>query len=184
MGDVLRVHSAALLTVLGSTTFQKLLRDWMNTQAPGARRGLTPDALDRARESSPGLLARAFAGAESSGRLGNEWQKMVETAPSDILTTLVALAPQSGAFLNRVAANLLNRPPNSDSFPTDPNWNLHNLAQAYESNPDAFRRRLAENPSVARVNAGRLHHQVIGRSCLRGGVGQGVAWGVEARRLS
>lgn len=184
MGDVLRVHSAALLTVLGSTTFQKLLRDWMNTQAPGARRWLTPDALDRARESSPGLLARAFAGAESSGRLGNEWQKMVETAPSDILTTLVALAPQSGAFLNRVAANLLNRPPNSDSFPTDPNWNLHNLAQAYESNPDAFRRRLAENPSVARVNAGRLHHQVIGRSCLRGGVGQGVAWGVEARRRS
>jgi hypothetical protein len=144
-------YSAALLTALGPTTFQKLLRDWMNTQAPGARRGLTPDTLNRAGEASPGLLARDFASAESSGRLGNEWQKMVETAPSDILTSLVALAPQSGTFLNRVATNLLNRPPNSDSFPTDPNWNLHNLAKAYEANPEAFRRLLAEQPNEAGV---------------------------------
>ncbi|MBB5083347.1 hypothetical protein [Nonomuraea endophytica] len=144
-------YSAALLTALGPTTFQKLLRDWMNTQAAGARRGLTSDTLKRAGESSPGLLSKVFATAESSGRLGNEWQKMIDTAPSDILTTLVALAPQSGTFLNRVAANLLNRPPNSDTFPTDPNWNLHNLAKAYESNPEAFRRLLAEHPNEAGV---------------------------------
>ncbi|MGW0486494.1 hypothetical protein [Nonomuraea sp. NPDC003214] len=144
-------YSAALLTALGPTTFQKLIRDWMNTQAAGARRGLTPDTLKRAGESSPGLLARAFAAAESSGRLGNEWQKMIETAPSDVLSSLVALAPQSGTFLNRVATNLLSRPPNSDTFPTDPNWNLHNLAKAYEANPEAFRRLLAEHPNEAGV---------------------------------
>jgi len=144
-------YAAALLATLGPTTFQKLFRDWMNTQAAGARRGLTPDALKRAAESSPGLLAKAFASVEGSGRLGNEWHKVLETAPSDFLTALVALAPQSGAFLNRVATNLLNRPPNSDTFPADPNWNLHNLAKAYEANPEAFRRLLAERPKEAGV---------------------------------
>ncbi|WP_101789165.1 hypothetical protein [Nonomuraea indica] len=144
-------YAAALLAALGPTTFQKLLRDWMNIEAAGVRRGLTPDALKRAGDSSPGLLARVFASAESSGRLGNEWQKMVETAPSDILTTLVALAPQSGTFLNRVATNLLNRPPNSDAYPTDPNWSLYNLAKAYEANPEAFQRLLAEHQKEAGV---------------------------------
>ncbi|MFI6295926.1 hypothetical protein ACIBEJ_30305 [Nonomuraea sp. NPDC050790] len=144
-------YAAALLAALGPKTFQKLFRDWMNTQAKGDRRGLTPEALKRAGAASPGLLAKAFASAESSGRLGNEWQKMVETAPSDILTALVGLAPQSGTFLNRVATNLLNRPPNSDAFPTDPNWNLYNLAKAYAANPEAFQRFLAEHPKEAGV---------------------------------
>ncbi|MEV0584018.1 hypothetical protein [Nonomuraea sp. NPDC050310] len=136
---------------MGTKTFQKLFRDWMNNHAKGDRRGMTPDALKRAGNSSPGLLAKAFASAESSGRLGNEWQKMVETAPSDILTALVALAPQSNTFLNRVATNLLNRPPNSDAFPTDPNWNLYDLAKAFKANPDAFRRFLAEHKKEAGI---------------------------------
>ncbi|MGP4097165.1 hypothetical protein [Nonomuraea sp. KM90] len=138
-------YAAALLAALGPETFQKLLRDWMNTLAAGDRRGLSPDALKRADAASPGLLAEAFASAERSGRLGNEWQKMVETAPSDILTTLIGLAPQSGTFLNKVASNLLNRPPNSDAYPTDPNWNLYNLAKAFAANPEAFQRFLAEH---------------------------------------
>ncbi|MFI7618258.1 hypothetical protein ACIBP6_44270 [Nonomuraea terrae] len=144
-------YAAALLAALGPQTFQKLLRDWMNTRAPGNRRGLTPDALKSAGDSSPGLLAKAFASAEGSGRLGSEWQKMVETAPSDILTSLVALAPQSGTFLNRVATNLLNRSANSDAVPTDPNWSLHNLVKAYGANPEAFQRLLAEHPNEAGV---------------------------------
>ncbi|GAA3257575.1 DUF6571 family protein [Nonomuraea helvata] len=144
-------YAATLLTALGPEVLEKLFRDWMNTQAKGDRRGLTPDALKRAADASPGLLARAFASAEGSGRLGNEWQKMAETAPSDILTALVGLAPQSGTFLNKVATSLLNRPPNSDAFPTDPNWNLYNLAKAYEANPEAFQRLLAEHPKEAGV---------------------------------
>ncbi|MBT2232297.1 hypothetical protein [Nonomuraea sp. NEAU-A123] len=144
-------YAAALLTALGTQTFQKLFRDWMNTQAKGDRRGLAPDALKRAGDASPGLLAKAFASAEGSGRLGNDWRKMVETAPSDILTALVRLAPQSGTFLNQVATNLLNRPPNSDAYPTDPNWNLYNLAKAYQANPEAFQRLLAEHQKEAGV---------------------------------
>ncbi|MGP4095105.1 hypothetical protein [Nonomuraea sp. KM90] len=144
-------YATALLAALGPKAFQKLFRDWMTTQAGGDRRGLTPEAGKRAGTGSPGLLARAFASAESSGRLGPEWQKMVESAPSDILTALVRLAPQSGTFLNRVAANLLNRPPNSDAFPTDPNWNLYNLATAFAANPEAFQRFLAEHPKEAGV---------------------------------
>ncbi|WP_336216543.1 DUF6571 family protein [Nonomuraea sp. LPB2021202275-12-8] len=144
-------YAAALLAALGPKTFQKLFRDWMNTQAVGDRRGLTPEASKRAADGPPGLLGRAFASAEGSGRLGPEWQKMIETAPSDILTTLVTVAPQSGAFLTRVATNLLNRSPNSDTFPTDPNWNLYNLAKAFAANPEVFRRFLAEHPNEAGV---------------------------------
>ncbi|QFY12919.1 hypothetical protein GBF35_45875 [Nonomuraea phyllanthi] len=144
-------YAATLLAALGPKTFQKLFRDWMNTQAKGDRRGLAPDALKRAGDASPGVLARIFASAESSGRLGSEWQKMVETAPSDILTALVALAPQSGTFLNRVATNLLNRPPNSDAYPTDPNWNLYNLAKAFGGNPEAFQRLLADHQKEAGI---------------------------------
>ncbi|TYB53436.1 hypothetical protein FXF51_49170 [Nonomuraea sp. PA05] len=144
-------YAAALLAALGPKIFQKLFRDWMNTQASGDRRGLTPEASRRAGAGAPGLLAKAFASAESSGRLGPEWQKMVETAPSDILTALVKLAPQSSTFLTRVATDLLNRPPNSDGFPTDPNWNLYNLAKAFAANPEAFQRFLAEHPKESGV---------------------------------
>ncbi|UBU12530.1 hypothetical protein [Nonomuraea gerenzanensis] len=142
-------YAAALLAALGPTAFQKLFRDWMNNRAAADRRGLIPQAAQRAGDGLPGLLAKAFASAESSGRLRTEWQKMVETAPSDILTALVTLAPQSSAFLTKVATNLLNRPPNSDAFPTDPNWNLYNLARAFAANPEAFQRFLAEHPKEA-----------------------------------
>ncbi|SPL92932.1 unnamed protein product [[Actinomadura] parvosata subsp. kistnae] len=142
-------YAAALLAALGPTAFQKLFRDWMNNRAAGNRRGLTPESAKRAGDGLPGLLAKAFASAESSGRLGTEWQKMVETAPSDILTTLVKLAPQSSTFLTKAAINLLNRPPNSDAFPTDANWNLYNLAKAFAANPEAFQRFLAEHPKEA-----------------------------------
>lgn len=144
-------YAAALMVALGPSTFQRLFGSWMNINAPGDRRGLTPDSLKRARESVLGLLAKAFASAESSGRLGKEWQEMAETAPAEVLTTLVAVAPQSGAFLNRVAASLLKRSPNSDRVPTDPNWNLYNLAKAYQVNPEAFQQFLAKNPNEAGV---------------------------------
>ncbi|MFC5830040.1 hypothetical protein [Nonomuraea insulae] len=144
-------YAAALLAALGPKTFQKLFRDWMNTQAAGDRRGLTPESGKRAGDGLPGLLAKAFASAQSSGRLGAEWKKMIETAPSDVLTALVKLAPQSRTFLTQVAINLLNRPPNSDTFPTDPNWNLYNLAKAFAANPEAFQRFLAEHPKEAGI---------------------------------
>ncbi|GAA3150485.1 hypothetical protein [Nonomuraea salmonea] len=139
-------YAAALLSALGPKALQKLFRDWMNTQAPGDRRGLSTAAGERARDGSPGLLAKAFASAEGSGRLGPEWKELVETAPSDILTALVTLTPQSSTFLTRVATNLLNRPPSSDSFPTDPNRNLYNLAKAFAASPEVFQRFLVEHP--------------------------------------
>ncbi|MET8986957.1 hypothetical protein ABZW49_16035 [Nonomuraea wenchangensis] len=144
-------YAAALLAALGPKAFQKLFRDWINNQAKGDRRGMTPDTLERAENALPGLLAKAFASADGSGRLGNEWQKAMDEASSDTLTALAALAPQSGTFLSRVATTLLNRPPNSDAFPTDPNWNLYDLAKAFKANPEAFQRFLAEHPNEASV---------------------------------
>ncbi|MEV4477024.1 hypothetical protein [Nonomuraea sp. NPDC049504] len=144
-------YAASLLATLGPKTFQKLFRDWLNTQAKGDRRGMTPDTFKHAEGAVPGLLSRAFASAESSGRLGNEWPKAIQEIPSDILTALVALAPQSSAFLNQAATILLQRPPNSDAFPTDPNWNLYDLAKAFKANPEAFQKFLAEHPNEASV---------------------------------
>ncbi|MGI5282461.1 hypothetical protein ACQEVF_03925 [Nonomuraea polychroma] len=143
-------YAAALLAELGGPeAFVKVFRDWINTQAPGQYRGLPPASLEQAAASTPGQLAAAFASAERTGRLGSEWYEMVATAPADVLTTLVALAGQSGTFLNRVAIDLLNRPP--ESVPTAPDWNLYNLAQAYTTNPDAFQQLLAEHPKESGV---------------------------------
>ncbi|MGP3920974.1 hypothetical protein [Nonomuraea sp. 10N515B] len=143
-------YAAALLAGLGGPeAFVKLFREWIDTQAAGQHRGLQPEALERAAASTPGPLAAAFASAERTGRLGGEWYDMVATAPADVLTTLVALAGQSGTFLNRVAIDLLNRSPDAESV--DPDWNLHNLAQAYTANPDAFQQLLAEHPKESGV---------------------------------
>ncbi|MGP4099591.1 hypothetical protein [Nonomuraea sp. KM90] len=102
---------------------------------------LGPDAFTRALD---GGLAEAFASAERTGRLGDEWYALVESAPPDVLTRLVTLAGQSGTFLNRVAVGLLNRPP-------DPGWSPQGLIAAYGRDPLAFQQLLAEHPRETRV---------------------------------
>ncbi|MBF8191000.1 hypothetical protein ITP53_35895 [Nonomuraea sp. K274] len=135
-------YAAALLAALGPETFTRLFGDWI--RAAGEPGGLPPEAMDRAAGSSPGVLAQAFASAERTGRLGEEWYAIVETAPADVLTTLVGLAGQSSTLLNRVAAGVLSRPPG-------PGWNPYNLARAYEANPEAFQHLLAEHEHEARA---------------------------------
>lgn len=117
-------YAAALLTALGPDAF---------TRALGGRDG----ALG-------GGLAEAFASAERTGRLGDEWYELVGSAPVGVLTSLVTLAGQSGTFLNRVAVELLNRPP-------DPGWSPHDLVRAYEDEPLALQQLLAEHPHETRA---------------------------------
>ncbi|MFC5823905.1 hypothetical protein [Nonomuraea insulae] len=117
-------YAAALLTALGPDAF---------TRALGG-----PD------RALGGGLAEAFASAERTGRLGDEWYELVGSAPPGVLTSLVTLAGQSGTFLNRVAVGLLNRPP-------DPAWSMHDLVRAYEDEPLALQQLLAEHPSETRA---------------------------------
>ncbi|MEZ7126979.1 hypothetical protein ACBR40_16740 [Nonomuraea sp. AD125B] len=133
-------YAAALLGALGPGGLVLVLRGWSEVEVPGERDGLPPAALVRAASASPGLLARAFAAAERTGRLGEEWRELPATAPADVLTTLIALARPSGAFLNVVAVELLNRRPDAG-----PDWNLHHLAHAYRSFPEALQELLAEH---------------------------------------
>ncbi|MGA5758008.1 hypothetical protein [Nonomuraea bangladeshensis] len=133
-------YAAALLGGLGPDGLVLVLRGWSEVEVPGERDGLPPAALARAAAASPGLLARAFAAAERTGRLGEEWRELPATAPADVLTTLIALARPSGAFLTVVAVELLNRRPDAG-----PDWNLHHLAHAYRSFPEALQELLAEH---------------------------------------
>ncbi|MET8991669.1 hypothetical protein ABZW49_39985 [Nonomuraea wenchangensis] len=133
-------YAAALLGALGPDGLVLVLRGWSEAEVPGERDGLPPAALARAAAASPGLLARAFAAAERTGRLGEEWRELPATAPADVLTTLIALARPSGAFLDAVAVELLNRRPDAG-----PDWNLHHLAHAYRAFPEALQELLAEH---------------------------------------
>ncbi|MEV0995932.1 hypothetical protein [Nonomuraea sp. NPDC050202] len=108
-------YAAALLTALSPRTFTRLLDG-----------------------SQKEVLARAFASAERTGRLGEEWHDLARTAPPEALTALVSLAGQSGTFLGQVALTLLDRP--------EPGRDLHGLVLAYAANPLAFQQFLAEHP--------------------------------------
>ncbi|MCK2220135.1 hypothetical protein MF672_041015 [Actinomadura sp. ATCC 31491] len=139
-------YAAALLAALGPDGLVLALRCWTEAEAAGEREGLPPAALARAAAASPGLLARAFAAAERTARLGEEWRELPVTAPADVLTTLLALGRPSGAFLTVVAVELLNRRPDAG-----PDWNLHHLVHACRARPEAFQELLAEHPKETGV---------------------------------
>ncbi|GAA1624936.1 hypothetical protein GCM10009733_022010 [Nonomuraea maheshkhaliensis] len=119
-------YAAALLAAIGPDAFTRLLSGHA-----------APDSDGR-------VLAEAFASAERTGRLGDEWYELVDSAPPGVLTNLVTLAGQSGAMLNRVATGLLGRPP-------APGWSPRALVRAYEGDPLAFQQLLAEHQDEARV---------------------------------
>lgn len=117
-------YAAALLEALGPETFTRLL-----------------EGLPR-EQGRP--LARAYASAERTGRLGDAWHDLVGTAPSAALAALVTGAVQSGTVLNRVALTLLNRP-------QDTAWSPRDLLQPYAADPLAFQQLLAEHPRESRT---------------------------------
>ncbi|MEV5891841.1 hypothetical protein [Nonomuraea fuscirosea] len=133
--------AAALLATLGPDAFTRLL----SGQAAADTGGPADDAVPAGGGSVGGRVpAEAFASAERTGRLGDEWYELVDSAPAGVLTNLVTLAGQSGAMLNRVATGLLARPPASG-------WSPRALIQAYEGDPLAFQQLLAEHRDEARV---------------------------------
>ncbi|MFC7588469.1 hypothetical protein ACFQYP_35730 [Nonomuraea antimicrobica] len=105
---------------------------------------LGTDAVTRLLDAGERVIAEAFAGAERTGRLGDEWYALVDDAPATALTSLVTLATQSGTFLDRVAVALLGRTP-------EPGWSPRDLVAAYDGRPLAFQQLLADHPREARV---------------------------------
>ncbi|MGR6922208.1 hypothetical protein ACU635_48840 [[Actinomadura] parvosata] len=144
-------YAAALLGALGPELFVRALRLLTEMPQDGG--------------SGAGLLARAFASGERTGRLGDEWRTVAETAPPAVLGALVSLAPQSGTFLNQAALTLLGRP--------DPPHDVHALVTAYAANPLAFQQFLAEHPreSATLLASGDPALQEALDAALRPGVG-------------
>ncbi|MEQ4725146.1 hypothetical protein [Nonomuraea sp. B19D2] len=142
-------YAAALLGALGPDGFRATFMHWMRDKGPAAmQKGVPPGTLEQAR-GSLGQLARAYSSAEGAGRLGEEWRgKLVETTEPSVLTSLVALSKQSDAFLNQVATLVLSRPLTAESS-AGQNWNLNALVEAYDADPQALQRLLAENKQVA-----------------------------------
>ncbi|MEV0165739.1 hypothetical protein [Nonomuraea fuscirosea] len=134
-------YAAALLATLGPDAFTRLLSEHAASDTDGPAEDAVPA------DGGPvggRVLAEAFASAERTGRLGDAWYELVDSAPAGVLANLVTLAGQSGAMLNRVATGLLGRPP-------APGWSPRALIQAYERDPLAFQQLLAEHRDEARV---------------------------------
>ncbi|MFI6741337.1 hypothetical protein ACIBI9_51190 [Nonomuraea sp. NPDC050451] len=142
-------YAAALLEALGPDGFRAVFMHWMKDKGPAAmQKGVPPGTLEQA-QGSLGQLARAYSSAEGAGRLGEEWRgKLVETTEPSVLASLVALAMQSDTFLNQVATQLLGRPLGAESS-AGQKWNLNALVEAYDANPQALQRLLAENKQVS-----------------------------------
>ncbi|MEV1001787.1 hypothetical protein [Nonomuraea sp. NPDC050202] len=152
-------YAASLLAALGPDRFRALFMHWMKDKGTAAmNNGLPPSVLQQGRESL-GPLAEAYANAERAGRLGQEWNKFIETTDTGMLTTLVAMSKPSRRLLNQVALRELRRPLSTDG----PNWNLNVLMEAYEADPEALQTLLAENKDAA---AGLLHPGRFGRTGL------------------
>ncbi|MCG5219476.1 hypothetical protein [Streptosporangium sp. KLBMP 9127] len=143
-------YAAALLATLGPVAFQQLFRQWKNVNAAGHDRGLPPAVRERARVSL-GVMAGALASADRAKRVGEPWRKeLLEKGELDTLSTLVALADQSDTFLNQVGTRLLNLPLMARrAHMSDPDWNTYALMKAYDANPKAFQRLLAEQKNTA-----------------------------------
>ncbi|AQZ65415.1 unnamed protein product [[Actinomadura] parvosata subsp. kistnae] len=165
-------YAAALLAALGPALFVRALR--LLTEAGAGTPGAPQDASGAHSVAGSGarLLTRAFASGERTGRLGDEWRAVAETAPPGVLGALVSLAPQSGTFLNQAALTLLGRP--------DPPHDVHGLVTAYAANPLAFQQFLAEHPreSATLLAAGDPALQEALDAALEPGVG---AEGLRAR---
>lgn len=145
-------YAAALLAALGPGAFRTLFTQWMNVHHSGPARGLPPEPLDRARPFL-GPLATAFAAAESDGRLDGRWRaEVLQKAGPATLATLAVLAKQSAAFLNDAALRLLSLPGAGANMTTPhADWNTHWLIKAYDNDPQAFQRLLADRPEAVRL---------------------------------
>jgi hypothetical protein len=142
--------ATALIKGLGPSGVSEVFQRWKDANAVGRKRGVPPEELARG-ASTFGVLAQAVANADTSGRLDDTTRKaLVETAEVDALTALVALARQSTTFLNQVAKRALSTPPNGTppDF-SDADWNLQALIDAYDANPEALQRLLAEDKTIA-----------------------------------
>ncbi|WP_214104387.1 hypothetical protein [Acrocarpospora catenulata] len=149
-------YAWALLAKLGGPErLRTIFGQWMVMHNGGPRRGLDREMLGKA-QPSLGALAQAFAAAESSGRLPEEWRTDVLTrADPATLSTMVALSRPSGALLNEVALRQFTAP-TAGFNPTspDPDWNTVNVLGAYVGDPAALQRLLAEHRDLA----GKLLH--------------------------
>jgi hypothetical protein len=148
LGDT--AFAAAALQAIGPEAFRAFFDQWMQENAPGLRRGLDPPAIKRA-DSSLGVLARLFATADHTGKLGEQWHtELLQKADPATLSALLALAPQSSGFLNRAAYKLISHPSaGQNHFSPFADWNTHWVVIAYLGRPQDLQTLLATEPAAA-----------------------------------
>ena len=144
--------AAAALQAIGPETFRVFFDHWVQENAPGLRRGLDPPAIKRA-DSSLGVLARLFATADHTGKLGEQWHKeLLQKADPAALSALLALAPQSTRFLNGAAYKLISHPSaGQNHFSPFADWNTHWVINAYLGRPQDLQKLLATEPTAANL---------------------------------
>ncbi|MEW1837519.1 hypothetical protein AB0392_06130 [Nonomuraea angiospora] len=142
--------AATLINAIGPAGLNELFRRWKDANAVGRKRGIPPEELARGKATF-GVLAQALANADAAGRVDDKSRKaLVDSVEIDALSALVALARQSTPLLNQAAKRILSTPPSGQAPDfSDADWNLQALINAYEANPAALQRLLAEDKDAA-----------------------------------
>ncbi|MEW9526997.1 hypothetical protein [Microbispora sp. NPDC049125] len=109
--------------------------------------GLTPEDLERFK-TDLGPLIQAFTTADAAGLAPSLHKLLVESGGPDLLTALLAAAPQSRQFLLDTGQYLLSA---TTSVPGGDNWRLHWFLQALTADPEALQQLLAKDPKNAEL---------------------------------
>ncbi|MEV7965335.1 hypothetical protein AB0O34_05050 [Sphaerisporangium sp. NPDC088356] len=138
-------YAAGLLAQLGPSAFTGILRA-ESRKHQNSRSGYSPADLARAKNDL-GPLAEAFAAADSTGKApANLRARLLDHSPMDDLAALLALAPQSPAFVVAAGTKLAK---SSGHRSPDPDWNTHWLVKALNKDLAATQQLLATGDNAA-----------------------------------
>ncbi|ETK33277.1 hypothetical protein [Microbispora sp. ATCC PTA-5024] len=122
---------------------------WIDGNTDPQSLGLKPDDLERFK-TEMGPLIQAFASADAAGLATATHKFLVEHGSPDLISALLAAAPQSTSFVVDAGQYLLWAATTTGGRPGG-NWRLRWFLQGVAENPDALQQLLAKDPQNAEL---------------------------------
>ncbi|NUT39280.1 MAG: hypothetical protein HOV86_04770 [Thermoactinospora sp.] len=138
--------AAGFLNKLGHKAYGDIMAKWMEYNKDPYGKGLTPKELEEFKKEL-GPLVDAFAAADAAGLVPDLRKHMLTTPGPDVMTALLAAAPQSKEFIVE-AGKYLASAVTGHTGPED-NWRLYWFFKALDENPEAFQALLATDQETA-----------------------------------
>ncbi|MEV0581794.1 hypothetical protein [Nonomuraea sp. NPDC050310] len=138
--------AAGFLNKLGPKAYGDIMAKWMEYNKDPLGKGLTPEELEEFKKEL-GPLVDGFAAADAAGLIPDLRKHMLTTPGPDVMTAMLAAAPQSKEFLVE-AGKYLASAVTGHTGPED-NWRLYWFFKALDGNPEAFQALLATDQKTA-----------------------------------